>query len=300
MHPPFYTDIDKLAHASNNNNNNNNSYQIFGNKQGACNSCNSHALGSHSKHSAINSDINTGRCHNDSTSSNNNIENIHTSSTPQILDDINNTSNGCYSIPAQFSTSVKANKAEDDLVDIRCCLISQCTPPDLSSNAITCFISRTCYFLISGGWLWWRQIDSQHQLYASYLQHYALVHDVHDKLGHKGFYSTCCTLLDCFWWPLLESDVKWYVQTCHKCQICQTTHIHLLLTVDTPTLLFCKVYIDTMFMPHMGGYMLRSKGLKDMMCVVWFGDNWDFSVGNPPESMFTWVGQYWLPTQYNK
>jgi len=253
MHPPFYTDIDKLARASNNNNNNN-SYRMFGNEQGAHDSRNSRALGSRGEHSAIDSDIDTGRRRNDSTSSNNNIENIHTSGTPQILNNVNNTSDSRHPIPAQFSTSIKANKAEDDLADIQRYLISRCTPPDLSSNALTRFISRTRRFLISGGRLWRRQADGRHQLYASYLQHYALVRDAHNKLGHKGFYSTRRTLLDRFWWPSLESDVKWYVQTCHECQIRQTTHIRLPLTVDTPAPLFRKVYIDTMFMPHAGGY----------------------------------------------
>ena len=31
--------------------------------------------------------------------------------------------------------------------------------------------------------------------------------------------------------------------------------------------------------------LLRSKGLKDATCVGWFGDNWDCSVGFPPEAM---------------
>ena len=31
--------------------------------------------------------------------------------------------------------------------------------------------------------------------------------------------------------------------------------------------------------------LLRSKGLKDATCVGWFGDNWDCSVGSPPEAM---------------
>jgi len=33
--------------------------------------------------------------------------------------------------------------------------------------------------------------------------------------------------------------------------------------------------------------MLRSKGLKGTMCVGGFGDNWDCSVGYPPEAMIT-------------
>jgi len=35
------------------------------------------------------------------------------------------------------------------------------------------------------------------------------------------------------------------------------------------------------------GRVLRSKGLKDAMCVGWFGDDWDCSVGCPPEAMIT-------------
>jgi len=31
--------------------------------------------------------------------------------------------------------------------------------------------------------------------------------------------------------------------------------------------------------------VLRSKGLKDAMCMGWFGDDWDCSVGCPPEAM---------------
>jgi len=33
------------------------------------------------------------------------------------------------------------------------------------------------------------------------------------------------------------------------------------------------------------GDMLRSKGLKDATCVDWFGDDWDCSVGSPPEAI---------------
>jgi len=33
--------------------------------------------------------------------------------------------------------------------------------------------------------------------------------------------------------------------------------------------------------------LLRSKGLKDATCMGWFGDDWDCSVGCPPEAMIT-------------
>ena len=37
--------------------------------------------------------------------------------------------------------------------------------------------------------------------------------------------------------------------TCHKCQLHQTTKVHIPPTVTTPAPLFRKVYVDTMFMP---------------------------------------------------
>ena len=55
-------------------------------------------------------------------------------------------------------------------------------------------------------------------------------------------------------WPMLETDIKWYMQTCHQCQIRQTIKVHLPPMVDTPAPLFHKVYIDTMFMPPAGGF----------------------------------------------
>ena len=152
---PFYTDLDKCACASNNNNNNNSiSYQKSGNAQ---DTCNSHALGSHGKLPTIDSNIDISHCRNSNIDIN---ENIHTSSTPQILNDINNTSDCRHPIPTQFLTSVKADKAEEDLANIRRYLISRRTPPDLSGDMLTCFISRTCRFLISGRQLWRRQADS--------------------------------------------------------------------------------------------------------------------------------------------
>ncbi len=89
----------------------------------------------------------------------------------------------------------------------------------LPADALTRFISRASRFTIAEGRLWRRQHSGRHQLYARPSSRYALVRDTHDKLGHKGLYSTRRALLDRFWWPALETDIKWYVQTCHQCQI---------------------------------------------------------------------------------
>jgi hypothetical protein len=61
-------------------------------------------------------------------------------------------------------------------------------------------------------------------------------------------------LLEQFWWPFLDQDIKWFVQTCHQYQVCQMCYHHILLTVTAPTSLFRKAHVDTMYMLHASGY----------------------------------------------
>jgi transposase InsO family protein/molybdopterin converting factor small subunit len=190
-----------------------------------------------------------------SSNTNTNIDiNDTVSIIPQVSDTSDTDSTSNDTTPVKFSSSDKANKADAEIERIRQYLLSRRAPSDLSADALTRFISRAHRFLIAEGRLWRRQQSGRHQLYARPSIRYALVRDAHDKLGHKGFYSTRRTLLDRFWWPALETDVKWFVQTCHQCQIRQTTKVHLPPTVVTPATLFQRVHIDTMHMPSAGGY----------------------------------------------
>ena len=59
---------------------------------------------------------------------------------------------------------------------------------------------------------------------------------------------------DHFWWPSLAHNIRWYIKTCHECQIRQTTKVQIPPTVAISASLFHKVYVDTMFMPHASGY----------------------------------------------
>ena len=52
----------------------------------------------------------------------------------------------------------------------------------------------------------------------------------------------------------MDDDVKWFVQTCHECQIRLVKKIQIPPTVPTPAGLFRKVYIDTMLMPKAKGF----------------------------------------------
>ena len=62
-------------------------------------------------------------------------------------------------------------------------------------------------------------------------------------------------LRDRFLWPRMGEGVKWYVQTCHECQVQQMKKIHIPPTVPHPGYLFWKIYINVM-------HMLALKGFK--------------------------------------
>jgi len=86
------------------------------------------------------------------------------------------------------------------------------------------------------------------------MQCLSLIHDAHNNLGHKGFYLTRHTIFDRFWWPSLEQDIKWYITTCHQCQLRQTTKICIPPTIAVPTPLLCKLYVNTTLMPPTGSF----------------------------------------------
>ena len=109
-------------------------------------------------------------------------------------------------------------------------------------------------FTIHNGRLWRQHQQGRHQLVLPPHQQNTTIHEAHDNLGHKGFYSTLRAILDRFWWPTLAQDVKTYITTCHECQLRQTTKVRIPPTVATPAPLFHKAYIDTMLMPPAAGY----------------------------------------------
>ena len=161
---------------------------------------------------------------------------------------------GSPATPLTFSTSNLSSRAELELLEIRQYLSSLKRPADLSSNDLEKFVNRARRFAMIDNRLWRRGDKGRHQLVIFPSQRLSLVRAAHDDLGHKGVYSTRRFLLDRFWWPSLDSDVKWFVETCHECQLRQETKVRIPPTVATPAPLFRKAYIDTMHMPPAGGF----------------------------------------------
>jgi hypothetical protein len=83
---------------------------------------------------------------------------------------------------------------------------------------------------------------------------YELLKYVYDTLGHMKIYAVQMQLLDQLWWLFLNQDIKWFVQTCHQCQVHQMCYHYILLMVAALTPSFWKAYINTMYMPCTSRY----------------------------------------------
>ena len=109
------------------------------------------------------------------------------------------------------------------------------------------------FFLLHGS-VWRREPHSCHQLVIPEHRHFRLIKEAHNDLGYKGVFTVQTRLLLRFWWPMLVEDIKWFIRTCHKCQIRQTHRLHIPPTMSVIGGLFRKVHLDTMVMPRSAGY----------------------------------------------
>ena len=110
------------------------------------------------------------------------------------------------------------------------------------------------YFITPNGRLFRRVRDRDPQLVPEPEDRLRLIEYAHDRLGHKGVYATARNILVRFWWPHLSSDVRWYIRTCHECQVRQTEYFHIPPVVPEVPSLFRKAHIDTFLMPKIGSY----------------------------------------------
>lgn len=148
----------------------------------------------------------------------------------------------------------KATAADRRLAMVEEFLRTLVRPPGLDDTEFRQFVRYTSEFFLSNGKLWRRDPHGRHKIVVPSGKRYALIQEIHDLLGHHKIYAVRVQLLTRFWWPHLEHDVKWFVNSCHQCQIRQMRYYHVPPTVAAPASLFRKAYVDTMFMPRAGNY----------------------------------------------
>ena len=117
--------------------------------------------------------------------------------------------------------------------------LETCTQPaDLSDTEFHSFVNSAMKFFLLHSSLWRQELHGRHQLVIPEHRRFGLIKEAHNDLKHKGVFTVRTQLLLCFWWLMLVKDVKWFVRTCHECQIRQTCRLHIPPTMPVIGILF--------------------------------------------------------------
>lgn len=144
----------------------------------------------------------------------------------------------------------KEGEAKDEeLVKVKGFLETLEVPGKMEGKERERFVKRASRFFVRGGRLFRREPQGRHQLVIEYADRLRIIRQAHDDLDHKLYWQTRRRIADRFWWPTLEADVKWYVDTCHVCQTRELAKVVIPPVVVMPGGLFRKIHVDTFFLP---------------------------------------------------
>ena len=150
--------------------------------------------------------------------------------------------------------SSKAGKRDAKLEEIREFLDTLSRPPQLSDEGYRQFIRQAMDYFLQGDRMFRKSTKGNPKLVPPSRDRLRLIRYAHDSIGHKGVFATSRCLLVRFWWPHLNEDVRWFVRTCHQCQIRQTEYFLIPPILPHVPTLFRKAHIDTFLMPKIGSY----------------------------------------------
>lgn len=162
--------------------------------------------------------------------------------------------------PVEIPRTDKAKARDAELLLIRAFLEYKERPENMEQTEFERFVRRAAQYFILGEALWKRDTSMEHKLVLDPEKRPGILRQVHDELGHKGYFITRKRLLDRFWWPFMDQDLRWYLSTCHECQIRSTKRIHIPPVVAMPLPLFFKFHGDTMMLPKANGYRYLVQG----------------------------------------
>ena len=150
--------------------------------------------------------------------------------------------------------SEQAKEKESKLAEIRRFLEDPVRNTDMKDQEFQRFVRKASDFFVLDNKLWKKDRLGRHKLVLEKPKRLEVIRQAHDDLGHKGVFTVRSRIGQRFWWPTMDDDIKWFVKTCHECQVRLLKKIMIPPTVPMPHGLFRKVYIDTMLMPKAKGY----------------------------------------------
>ena len=150
--------------------------------------------------------------------------------------------------------SKRASRRDEKLSTIRHFLSTLQRPDDLSDDEYRLFLRQAADYFVKGSQFFRKNREGFVQLVPDPSRRLSLISYAHDKLGHKGIFATTRNILLRFWWPHLNEDVRWFINSCHECQLRQTEYFLIPPSVPLVPSLFRKAHIDTFLMPKLGSY----------------------------------------------
>ena len=176
----------------------------------------------------------------------------------QEVPDTSSTSRGVYSLDsAAIGTIPRSDRSttkDNNLLRIKSYLDLEPFNSSITSTQRKKIIQSSRLYFVRNKLLYRRDPNFRHQRVIFMDQRLSILKQVHDELGHRGFFPTRQLMRDRFWWPSINEDLRWYLKTCHECQTHNLFRLHIPPTVPEPAPLFTKAYGDTFFMEKAGGH----------------------------------------------
>ena len=115
-------------------------------------------------------------------------------------------------------------------------------------------------FVLDGNNTLWKKHElGLHQIVVEPEKRPTILPELHDRVGHRGLFATRHFVCERFWWPDIKKDVHWYVKSCHKCQLRQTTKIHIPPTVPVPACPMVRIHVDSATLPGRYRYLVHAR-----------------------------------------
>lgn len=168
-------------------------------------------------------------------------------------------------LPIRVSTTElpvtdKSREADDRLALVKQFHTSTVRPEGMTDQHFTRFVRYASRFFLRNDRLWRRDPSGEHKVVVLRSRRAPLIVQAHDDLGHKGVFTVRLRLLKRFWWPSLDADVRWFIRSCHECQVRNPRRFLIAPTIATPAPLFRKAYLDTFLMPVSNGFRYVVQG----------------------------------------
>lgn len=104
------------------------------------------------------------------------------------------------------------------------------------------------FFVNQEGKLYRRGIDGEHRMVIDQKDRMYVLRSCHDTVGHRGFFATKAMICKRFWWPEVERDIKWFIETCHMCQVRKRELVRIPPVVTHTPSLFQRIIVDSISM----------------------------------------------------